>query len=773
MRFAALVLVCACVQSHEVPCDDGRLCPAGNTCDDANHRCLSPEQSAACAGRAEGDDCTLTGITGVCQGGICEPLICGDGIRTGTESCDGNDLGGATCKTAGFYEPDGLACTPFCTFDTSQCKAFCGDGIVQPEELCDGAPPRATCVDDGFDAGALQCNVRCGASFEGCARFGWHPESTGLEFLAALDGKGIDDLWVTGQHTGTGLVAHFDGTGWTTVAMVPGHPLGAVAEVSPDDVWLLDNVSSTPVIVHLLHGQAAIVSDAPAGRYEQLLALAANDVYVATSDAGVLHWNGASWQTVGALASATATCGFCAMAIAGTSATDLWVARTDGVLMHWDGMLWQQASLAVSVRQISEVSPTNVWVVGSSATSAGVVAHWDGAAWTTYAEGPVKQGLYAAVVARADNDVWIGIAGGAMLHFDGMEWTPTDSRMAPSGNGGGFTNLIAFRDQVIGATSDGFVARYTGQLVARYDTRIIGNADAIISRGPTDTWIGDGRGTISHYDGDSWKPSFVGPPNEAYRGFFATATNELFAWTTRGTTYRLTGATWTLVPEIVFGGRAVWAATPTDIWFFDTSISHFDGVTMTSVLTPTAGTAFTSASGRSTTDIWAATDAGAVYHWDGTTWTLVYSAPAGIDGIVAVPGGDVVAVATDRRAYQLHDGTWQATAIGSLNPLKNLSATAPDDVFASSSDEIFHFDGTRWNPLRRPSDPVLGADPLRALDAHPGFVDLLYQDQFGSQQVRRLIRTRPWNCAATETACGDGVDNDCDGLVDGNDPDCP
>ena len=179
---AVIALVGACVQSREVPCADGRLCPAGNTCDDTNQRCLSPEQTAACDGRADGDTCTIAAIAGVCQGGICEPLVCGDGIRTGTESCDGSDLGGATCITAGFYEPDGLACTPFCTFDTSQCKGRCGDGILQASELCDGVPPTATCVDDGFDAGSLGCSVGCGASFAACGRFGWLAEAPACDY---------------------------------------------------------------------------------------------------------------------------------------------------------------------------------------------------------------------------------------------------------------------------------------------------------------------------------------------------------------------------------------------------------------------------------------------------------------------------------------------------------------------------------------------------------------------------------------------------------------
>lgn len=140
----ALLLVSGCVQSEEVHCADGRLCPPGYTCDDAHMRCLSADQVAACAGRDEGADCTIAGAPGGCRSGACEPLVCGDGVKSLNEACDGEDLGGATCKDAGFYDDAGLACTSFCTFDTNACTGFCGDAMVNGQELCDGAaPPQA------------------------------------------------------------------------------------------------------------------------------------------------------------------------------------------------------------------------------------------------------------------------------------------------------------------------------------------------------------------------------------------------------------------------------------------------------------------------------------------------------------------------------------------------------------------------------------------------------------------------------------------------------
>lgn len=47
---------------------------------------------------------------------------CGDGIkRAGVESCDGADLGGATCQSVGSYSGGTLTCSSTCAFDTSGC----------------------------------------------------------------------------------------------------------------------------------------------------------------------------------------------------------------------------------------------------------------------------------------------------------------------------------------------------------------------------------------------------------------------------------------------------------------------------------------------------------------------------------------------------------------------------------------------------------------------------------------------------------------------------
>lgn len=108
---------------------------------------------------------------------------CGDGVREGTELCDGADIGGATCVDFGF-DRGALACANDCTFDLEGCEsdstvdAVCGNGAQEPGELCDGADVGdSTCVDFGFDRGTLRCAGDClGYDFEGCANDVTGPE---------------------------------------------------------------------------------------------------------------------------------------------------------------------------------------------------------------------------------------------------------------------------------------------------------------------------------------------------------------------------------------------------------------------------------------------------------------------------------------------------------------------------------------------------------------------------------------------------------------------
>ena len=103
-----------------------------------------------------------------------EDFICGNGVREGTEECDGADLGGHDCTTLGLGFTGGtLACHSYCLFDTSGCTGgveTCGNGVLDPGEECDGENLGGnTCGDVGnYVGGTLSCNADCTFNTDEC-----------------------------------------------------------------------------------------------------------------------------------------------------------------------------------------------------------------------------------------------------------------------------------------------------------------------------------------------------------------------------------------------------------------------------------------------------------------------------------------------------------------------------------------------------------------------------------------------------------------------------
>jgi cysteine-rich repeat protein len=73
----------------------------------------------------------------------CKVHFCGDGVKNGSEACDGSDLGSVT-------DPDAV-CNATCGFDP-----YCGDGVKNGSEACDGSDLGSVTNPDAV------CNATCG-----------------------------------------------------------------------------------------------------------------------------------------------------------------------------------------------------------------------------------------------------------------------------------------------------------------------------------------------------------------------------------------------------------------------------------------------------------------------------------------------------------------------------------------------------------------------------------------------------------------------------------
>jgi hypothetical protein len=109
-------------------------------------------------------------------------MVCGDGIKDPEEVCDkGNppeypvDVGTTTCAYFG-YDSGNLLCNEDCTaFDPSECYT-CGNNIKEQVEECDGTDfGGATCFTLGYNSGSLSCTTLCKINLMDCTTVGNTP----------------------------------------------------------------------------------------------------------------------------------------------------------------------------------------------------------------------------------------------------------------------------------------------------------------------------------------------------------------------------------------------------------------------------------------------------------------------------------------------------------------------------------------------------------------------------------------------------------------------
>jgi cysteine-rich repeat protein len=132
------------LRSDLVDCGNGQLCPVGRTCVQLvapdEQVCASDDQLAACEGLLDDDACELDGEpASSCQGGVCLPIVCGNGRMDRGEACD----------DANTITGDGT-----CAGDCRSNEA-CGNGLV------DGTPLLNEQCDDGNLISNDGCSSLC------------------------------------------------------------------------------------------------------------------------------------------------------------------------------------------------------------------------------------------------------------------------------------------------------------------------------------------------------------------------------------------------------------------------------------------------------------------------------------------------------------------------------------------------------------------------------------------------------------------------------------
>ena len=308
------------------------------------------------------DDCRLDRTA--CTGG------CGDGIRDDNELCDGADLSGADCTTAGFYDAAGLACSPFCTYDVSACTGFCGDREINGDEACDGrVVPGDSCAARGFESGVLGC-ASCGSTDGACVRQAW--VRAPLPTLVSRDlygvwGAGPDDVYAVGELA----ILHWTGAVWEDMTPLNSSTLYGVWGTGPDDVFA---VGLGGRVFHWNGASWTRMTTPTTRALTGVWGAGPDDVFAVGAFGTILHWDGVAWST---MSSGTTTH---LAAIWGSSSNDVYAVGAGGEIRRWNGISWASVGSGTSedLFAIWGTSATHVVVVGDQ----GTIRRWNGASWT-------------------------------------------------------------------------------------------------------------------------------------------------------------------------------------------------------------------------------------------------------------------------------------------------------------------------------------------------------------------------------------------------------
>lgn len=310
-----------------VICGDLR-CPTARVCSPAGDACVTQLQIDACAGRNDGEGCSVPGMEiGVCASSVCVTAGCGNALVEPGEACDdGNRVSLDGCNSScTSREMCGDGTTDFAFGEDcdngsansdepgAECRtncrlARCGDGIVDPQETCD----------DGNTLSFDGCRGDCQGRFAKMAT----PTVQAL-YGAYTNGT---EAWAGGEGR---TLLYFDGTTWVRENLPAGfETIGHVWAASRNDVFLGmgDAVYRWTGTLSSPQPLTEVVS--------AIWGAASDDVYVTTYSGTLWHYNG-TWSVVSA---AINVCGG-ARSVWGRSATDVYVVGNEG-LCRFDGNQW-------------------------------------------------------------------------------------------------------------------------------------------------------------------------------------------------------------------------------------------------------------------------------------------------------------------------------------------------------------------------------------------------------------------------------------------------
>ncbi len=234
------------------------------------------------------------------------------------------------------------------------------------------------------------------------------PEGHHLQDVSVVSSS---DIWAVGDN---GLIAHYDGSTWSSVASPHGNRINAIHMLSATDGWAVGDGGK---IIHYNGTSWTLVASGATDHLNSVYFISATDGWVVGAAGKIFRYNGTSWSEF------TDTGGTEWYDVQLVSSTDGWMVGNQGLIYHWNGTAWSSHTDSGGTvwSGIFMLSADDGWAVGDQ----GLIYHWNGISWSMHTD--TGGNNWNAIHFSLPTNGWIVGNGGEILHWNGVAWSSFSS----------------------------------------------------------------------------------------------------------------------------------------------------------------------------------------------------------------------------------------------------------------------------------------------------------------------------------------------------------